>query len=197
MTPERAAEFLSLLTADTEHIEPGVAAFNRLRREDVTLALAWVHNVPARLLARVKYADQQTYKGDLETLFVCAVEHGALNRVCDIAAPSRWRIPRADFIRDMCRLAIFEHIEPTASLCWRCHGRGAVSKRGKRALQIDCPVCKGDGKGRMKDHWRARMLRIGTEDYRRTWGERYTAIQALLTRYDGIATGGVAKRLAG
>lgn len=196
MTPDRAAEFIAYLTANVEHLEPSIAEFNCITQEDVALALSMVKLLPARLLARIKYADQTCYTDNLEKEFIYVIERGALSMVCEIASPQRWKIPRKGFLKDMIRLAIIEEISPKARLCWRCKGRGTLFKRGRRALSINCPMCEGRGTGRLKDYQRARLLGISPEAFTRSWHDRYSAIQSLFARYDGSVTAGVAKRLA-
>lgn len=194
MTPARAAEMLGRLTAKVAAWEPAIREFNALTREDIALALSMVQIMPARLIARVKYADQEEYAPEAIDAVLNAIERGALEVVVDkIAAPERWRIPRPDFIRDMCRLALAEYLSPR--ICYRCHGRGYVTRRvtGKRDK---CPTCYETGHIVYQAKDRCHILGVAPDAWSKSWKERYSAIQSLFDKYDGLALGGVAKRMS-
>lgn len=190
MNPQRVAELISLLCAKTHAWEPAIRTFNVLCANDISLALGLVQSIPARMLIRIKYADQTCYTGTFENELVSAIERATLFSVEHIA--KKWKVPRKDFIRDMCRLALIEHLSP--HVCQRCNGQtGAVTKTGQWEA---CTKCAGTGRFRLSGRRRARMLRIDEKAYRQSWKDRYTAIQELLDRYEEIGLGGVAKRLS-
>ena len=213
MKPERAAEILGLLTAKSGGFEVSIRGFNSLTRSDVILALSLVTHKGARLLARIKYADQRDYLPDMETYLVEAIERGALERVVDGVARARWRLPRPGFITNMCRMALVEIIHP--HICFECLGRGfqfpveqveqpaSVKRKRKRGsrlvnknLVVECKICNGTGRKRILDQERAKLMGVNADAWAHTWRDRYRGILTLLDQYDGIVTSGVAKRIA-
>lgn len=197
MVPERAAELIAWLTADVQGWDRAVMDFEALRRDDVILALAMVKSVPAQLVARIKYADQTEHTGSLENELLSAIERGALGKVVDnllVGKNQQWKLPRAEFIRDMCRLAIAEMISPR--LCPNCCGRGVIGGTRRNHKLRDCDRCQKSGRVSYKHSDRASVMGVSRQAWDQSWKERYQAIQCLIDRYDSIATGGVAKRLA-
>jgi hypothetical protein len=188
-----------MLTARVERFEPAIATFGALRQDDINLALAMVRALPARLLIRIKYADDPGPINDLEGELLNAIERGLLQEVVsNIAAPKRWRIPRPGFLRDLCRLALYEAISPP--LCAECKGRGHIlpskKKRLKQSSAVrDCDRCAATGKGNMKETDRCRILDINPDTWCKHWKEKYSAIRALIDRYEAIGLNGMAKRL--
>lgn len=199
MSPERAAEYIAMLTAHIAKIEPAITAFNTLRATDVAMANAMINCVPARLLNRVKYCEDLERSDDLESAVLGAIERGALTLVVDkIAAPQRWKIPRPGFIRDMCRLALYETISPP--LCPTCRGRSFIlpsKKLGRKqdGARRDCDRCKATGKGSLRSWQRSELLRVEQDAWARSWKDRYSAILKLFSHYEGVGLGGLAKRL--
>lgn len=191
MTPERAAEFLNLLTAKVAAWEPSITAFNTLRATDVNLALAWVQNTRARLLLRVKYGGGETLAKGLADEFVTALERGMMAHIVELAAPQKWKVPRENFVRDLGRLALAEHISP--KLCPECHGRG--SRITRRKLVKNCPRCEGKGRITYSDTYRASLMGVSKQSWGQTWRARYRAISGLLDMYEDMAARSIAKRL--
>lgn len=193
MKAERAAELIAMLTAKVQPWEPALADFQRLTREDVALALSFVRSVPARLLVRIKYADQAMYVGEFEDRLVSAIERGCLWHAVELATARRWKVPRKDFLRDMCRLAIIEHISPRQ--CPACGGRGfRVTRKGK--LRVNCTRCEGRQHVPLPEWERATLLRIEPDAWAHSWRDRYRAIQGVLDHYEALALGAMAKRVS-
>jgi hypothetical protein len=202
MNHQRAAELLSMLTAKVHSWEPSIREFDRLQREDVVLALAFVKVAPARLLARIKYADEIKYVGDFENELLSAIERGALMDVIEnvvMIDPARWRYPRRDFLRDMCRMAIAETLSP--KLCRRCAGHGffVARKPENQFIRRACERCGGTGKrlgdGRYEEKERAELMNVTPDAWRMTWQQRYRAILSKIEAYEELALGGIKKRL--
>lgn len=203
MNASRAAELLAMLTARVHSWEPAIGEFDRLRREDVALALSLVAVIPARLIARIKYADQTRYVGKFEDELISAIERGALmDVVSDVVMPQEWRYPRKDFLRDLCRLALAETLSP--KLCGRCRGHGFVmARKGRESgeyLRRSCERCNGSGKrlgdGRYEEKERAKLMGVNPDAWCHTWRDRYKAILIKIESYEAIALEGVNKRLA-
>lgn len=191
MNLNRTAEMIAMLCAKIAHIEPVIPAFGTMCRYDVVHAMALVKSLPAQLLLRIKYAEEDQYSNEFEHELLSAIERGALAHVVDFAAPQRWKIPRPGFLRDMCRLALVEFLSP--KLCWRCEGRGGWLNR--KGLKVVCPKCAGSGEGRHSDRSRAKILGIHEASWRQSWRDRYREIQTLIDRFEEIGLGGVTKRL--
>lgn len=202
MKHARAAELLAMLTAKVHSWEPSIREFGRLQREDVTLALAFVNVLPARLLARIKFADEIQYVGTFEDELLSAIERGALMEIVEnvvMIDPARWRYPRRDFLRDMCRMAIAETLAP--KLCRRCKGHCFfVSKKPTgEFIRRACERCGGTGKrlgdGRYEERERAMLMGINPDAWSHTWRDRYRAILTKIDQYEAIALGSIKKRL--
>lgn len=193
MQHERAAELLAMLCAKVAHMEPTIAGFGVLQRYDVAHAIALIKNLPAQMLVRIKYADEVSNTETFEDQLCAAIERGYLAHVVEFAAPQRWKVPRRTFLRDMCRLALIEYINP--KLCYRCDGRGGWINR--KALKVTCVECGGSGEGTYSDRQRARVLGVHEASWRQSWRDRYRAIQGVLDHYDGIGLGAIAKRFSG
>ena len=190
MSPDHAAELMSLLTARVASWEPAIGAFNAIRVSDIAQALGMVKNTSARLLMRVKYSDGQDSLPELESRFLDALERGMLGHIVELAAPQRWKIPRPGFLRDLGRLALAEHIAP--KLCPRCGGRQTIMRR--RLVQT-CPRCEGKGTINITDQERARLMGVSRDAWRHSWRERYRAIAGILDHYDDLGKRAVAYRL--
>ena len=191
MTPEHAAELMTLLLARTASWEQSASAFNALRQSDVAQAMAMVKNIYARLLLRIKYADEQRFLPELERNFLDALERGLFGHAVELAAPAKWKIPRKDFLRDMCRLALAECISPYQ--CPRCGGRGTVMMR--RVLAKICPRCEGARQIGISDVQRARLMRVSDSAWRHNWRDRYLAILEMVQSFEAIGKQVIAKRL--
>ena len=149
------------------------------------LALSLVTHKGARLLARIKYADQRD---------ICRTwkrtgggESGALERVVD-GVCARWRLPRPGF-DNMCRMALVEIIHP--HICFECLGRGfqfpveqveqpaSVKRKRKRGcrlvnknLVVECKICNGTGRKRILDQERAKLMGVNADAWAHTWRDR-------------------------
>ncbi len=192
MTPLGAAKLIGMLCAKTAHLEPVISTFGALCRDDVSMALALVKNLPATMLVRIKYADDVSNVATFEDELVASIERGMLRHVEQFGAPQRWRAPRPGFLRDMCRLALAECLSP--NLCWNCGGRmGALVPPGK---WVECIECAGTGHKRLQDAKRIELLGVNMYIWRKTWKVRYRVIQGQLDKYEDVALGGMAKRLS-
>lgn len=203
MNTQRAAELIGMLTARVHSWEPAIREFDRITREDVSLALSLVSIMPARLLARIKYADQTEYVGTFENELLSAIERGALMTMLDnvvLKDPARWRYPRSDFLRDLCRMALAETLSP--KLCRRCHGRGffLAPKSPLEYIRRNCDRCGGSGKrlgsGQYEEVERANLMDVSASAWCHTWRDRYRAILSKIELYEAEALGGMAKRFS-
>lgn len=193
MHPNRAAELIAMLVAKVERYEPTSSpTFGALRREDINLALALVSSLPARLLVRIKYADECSNINTLEEAICCQIERGLLSHVEQFAAPQRWKTPRPYFLRDMCRLAICETVSP--KLCWQCNGHeGWYNREGK---WLPCERCAASGLGSYSHRKRAQIMGVHEAAWKISWAERYHEIQNVLDRIESLGLSGMAKRLS-
>ena len=92
--------------------------------------------------------------------------------------PSRFPYPLR---RDMCALALAEHLDPMALVCQDCQGSGRIAKK------IGCKVCQGSGRIIFTDLDRALALGLPTHLFKYTWVEFYKAIQQILTDWERLA----------
>lgn len=192
MRPERAAEMIAMLCAKVKRFEPAITQFDSLQRYDVVHAMALVKNLPARMLIRIKYADEVSNIDTLENEFAAAVERGLLRHVEQFAAPERWKIPRKGFLRDMCRLSLVETIIP--NVCWNCVGtKGSPDTGGK---WTPCGVCGETGFKRPSESKRARIMGVSKSGWVHSWSPRYRVLLDCWDKYEAIGLNGVAKRLS-
>lgn len=199
MNTDRAAELLAMLCARVEKYEPSIATFGALRREDVNLALALVHNLPGRLLVRIKYNDDGASTDILLNQFIGQVERGLLQHIVEFAAPERWKVPRKDFLRDMCRLSLVESISP--NLCWVCQGVRDSMTWKSGSYDVDgkwntCPECNGAGHRRPSEAKRAHILGVKVSAWKMSWSRRYQILLDEWGKAEAIVLGGMAKRLS-
>lgn len=192
MTPDRAAELISMLCAKTQKYEPAIATFGALQRYDLVHALALVKSLPAQMLVRIKYTGDVSHGASFIDELVSAIERGMLGHTAEFASPQKWKVPRKDFLRDMCRLALVECLSP--HLCWYCEGHaGSLDVEGRYHV---CEECGGSGVKRPTERKRARMLGVEESAWKHSWSERYKLIQGVIDRFEEIGLGGAAKRLS-
>lgn len=196
MDAERAAELLSRLNARVQHWGvPTDGSFGALCANDFAAALGMIKVIPPAVwLLRIKYAGQIQWRESFEAQIVAEIERGALGQVAKLPTPAdRWIFPRKDFLRDMCRLALFECAIDT-NRCQRCKGRGQF-KRRKGGANVNCERCGGTGVGKRRDDWRARVLGIDVQEFMDHWKDRYEAVKKLLAYYEELALRATVKRL--
>ena len=92
--------------------------------------------------------------------------------------PSRFPYPLR---RDMCALALAEHLDPMALVCHDCQGSGRIAKK------IGCKVCQGSGRVIFTDLDRALALGLPGHKFNYAWREFYQAIQQILTDWEALA----------
>lgn len=190
MNPDHAAELLGRLSAKTHSWEPSIRAHDTLTAADVNLALALIPSALARALARVNYLEQREHRHELADRLAVAIAH-ATRRPGD-AKVARW--PRPDFLRDMCRLAVYELVHPRR--CPDCKGRGFVGGTRRNHKRRECARCNPmTHHVPYTDAARADALGVRADAWRHSWADRYEAILDRLAHYDAVLKGSLAKRL--
>lgn len=198
-------ELLALLTAKVQRFQLAPGGIPFLTQPDVAAALAYIgkYNPNAALYARFKYLKEYFRADDL-------VYRMRLKVMNDLVAGD-WKIPRQDFLLDMCYLALAEAIDPHS--CPWCLGREAVlidSEMAEEALRdlrgkqvrlregqvITCSLCHGSGKRTIKDVDRAKLMAVRPDSWGHHWGDKYKDIQVhTVDRWEDVI-GAMRPRLA-
>lgn len=148
------------LNSKNQYLEGAMSSkdFGALSQQDYALAMALVKLPGARLLGRVKYAEQnEFYKGLVREVFF---------HIKPTAHKRRWKLTRAELYR-LCETAVYEHIHPRK--CRKCRGRGW---RPKGKLHVHCERCDGYGVVSRSQQSRSKRARIGWwrwHSYVNTW----------------------------
>jgi hypothetical protein len=183
-------ELLARLTAKPQHFAQAPGGVTYLDQIDLAHVLGKIKHPYAKLYARVKYADQKVFADELAI--------GLRQEVCSKLQIGQWRIPRnkdgyprKDFILDLCRLALFESIDP--GICMHCGGWGSeLNDNGK----IDpCRMCKSSGRYKIMEIDRAISMQLTKQSWGTPWGPRYREIVTILDRWDELIGGAVHNRL--
>lgn len=180
--PRDPRELLGMLAARVQHFAMAPGGIPALTQLDIAHALGMISNPAVTLYARVKYGQEN---GDFEDLVQVLFRHVAVN--LDIG---KWRIPRKEFIQDMCALALAEDIDPC--ICTWCGGWGHAVAENK---VVQCGQCKGTGQARVMDKDRAKIMRCTTSAWAHSWAERYKEVRSIPSRWDGIIEGALPRRL--
>jgi len=178
-------ELLALLAPRVQrfHLAPG--GIPSLTPEDVAHALGMIHNDLARVYARVKYAGQYEYS---EGLALGLRRHILVKKVDE-----NWRIPRKEFVLDMSFMMLAEAVDPNT--CRWCWGRAEV--KPEDGPVIVCSACDGQGRRKIRDLDRARIMGISKQSWSTNWAERYQEIQdETVHKWEDLFSGAMKKRMA-
>lgn len=130
------------------------------------------HLQEAIMLARIKYAGETEYCEE----FVLALRRKALLRL----NVDDWRVPRPNFVLDMCWLALIEVIDPA---CPACDG---IEYRMIDNKPVVCPECNGGGRLRITDKTRANFLLCSPTTWSQHWSKRYESILEIPKGWDEV-----------
>lgn len=178
-------ELFGLLTSRIQHFALAPGGNQHITAFDISQILATIHNEGAILYARVKYCEQHNFAEDLtEKMRVKSLLiHGIEKR----------KIPRPDWILDMCRMALIEAIKE--NICHQCFGVGEIIP--ENAPRIICSECNGYGRSIWKDNDRARLLGISKQSYSSSWAKLYKEIiHVTISTYEDLITGALRKNLS-
>ncbi len=174
-------ELLGMLAARVQHFSAAPGGTPKLTPEDIAAALGMIQDPVARLYFRVKWVNQYGFAEELARTFS--------RRVYTTLQIGTWRVPRPEWIFDMCCLALSESIDP--HVCMWCKGRGSAQVESRVVI---CDNCKGYGNKLPTDTDRAKMMGALKSSWSDTWGKRYQEIQILIDRVDDKVSA-VAKRI--
>lgn len=177
-----ARELLGLLTVKVQRFEISQSGFDPITPQDVAHAVALIHSPPARLYARVKYAQQNEFASELamELLYHCSRIDGF----------TTWR-GRSGNLQSFCALALYEAVHP--NICPWCHGTKEAIVNSKK---IQCDGCHGSGVRYLTDPDRAKMVNIAKQSFYETWSDRYKSIQGIVLKWEDIVYGALNRRLS-
>jgi len=176
-----ARELLSLLTVKVQHFSSAPGGIPHITQEDVSHALALIKSPPARLYARVKYADQKLFASELATELLYYCSH--------IDGFTTWKV-RPGNLQSVCALALYEAINP--HICPWCHGR---KETVIEARVIVCDGCRGSGRRYLTDSDRAKLVNIPKSTWYDSWIDRYKSVQQVIDKWEDIVAGALKKRL--
>jgi hypothetical protein len=158
-------ELLALLTSKVQQFAVADGGIPAYTASDVAYILAHVDDPMARLYARIKFAGEKQHSEELaESMRISLLYLDGIGK---------WRVPRPDWILEMCRLALWEDIDP--HVCGTCQGRGSALIEHKL---VTCQPCGGSGKVSLRDTDRSRMLNISKSSWSEPWRSRYRRIQS-------------------
>ena len=102
---------------------------------------------------------------------------------------SGWRVPRPGFVRQLCKLALNEHIDPM--ICLWCGGTKVEVNSGKLE---NCGECYGSGKRKIQDRDRAAAMEVSPSAWAHSWAKKYDQLIYLLDAWEDAINGAIAKR---
>ncbi len=164
-------ELLGMLAARVQHFSAAPGGSPKLTPEDIAAALGMIQDPVARLYFRVKWVHQYAFGEELALSF--------RRRAATTLDIGTWRVPRKDWMLDLCYLALVESIDP--HICVWCKGRGSAQVESRIVV---CDNCKGSGHKAPTDTDRARLMGASKSSWSDTWGKRYQEIQTLVDRVD-------------
>jgi len=198
-----AAKIAAILNGSVQKYVKGIGG-PLLTSEDVALAVSLISNEGARLLGRVKYAQQSEHFNTL--VFRLYVE------VITIAGREHWPVPKvteSDELYNVCRLAVLESTKPRT--CRECGGRGFVMvmpgrprrKRGRprqkevpELLRVECPRCEGQGILAWRNFTRVRHSGLKCWRWDKVWARRYKdRILPIVDKYEWLFWRGLRHKL--
>lgn len=175
-------EIITYLNAKVQHFSMAPGGIPKLTSEDVSHILALVE----------KEAQKQGIEQFVITQYIRLIHLGQGNLSENVARALRreirlikdsegWRVPRKEFLLDMCLLALSEAHD--ARICPDCLGRagGYIDSR-----YVICEPCKGTGKRKVTDKDRAQALNIHPDSFYNTWRKRYKLIQVRIDKWEDI-----------
>ena len=180
--PRDPRELFSFLCARVQHFAMAPGGIPGITQEDVAHAMGKIKNEGAVRFAGIKYAGQ--YQDSEE--FVLSLRRKILSR-SEIA---NWRVPRANFILDLCWMALVEVVGPHT--CPYCQGTQNVVIGGKME---HCHTCKGDGHILINAQKRAGFMLCTESAWSHSWSGRYDDIRRIVVNYDEMSRGALGKRL--
>lgn len=164
-------EIFSLLnphTKDLSRVEPG---FESLKSIDVAHGLTFIRHRGARLLARVKYADQKSFETSLINELT--------KQLHKVAKRNKWKMRKAEFLESISKISVVVYCHHPK--CKLCRGVGSRIVEDKK---IVCPRCNGSTWERINSAELSRALEIDEHAYRATWRNRFSAAISALSDWD-------------
>jgi len=176
------SEIITYLNAKVQHFAMAPGGIPTITSEDVSHILALVerraqkfHIEPFILsqYVRLIHLGQSSYSE--------SVARALRREIRNIKQIEKWRVPRKEFLLDMCFLALSEAHD--ARICPDCLGRAGGTINGR---YIVCEPCKGTGKRKITDKDRAEALGIHPDSFYNTWRKRYRLIQTQIDKWEDI-----------
>lgn len=176
--PKDPRELFNLLCERVQQFSMAPGGIPALTQEDIAHALGKIqvvrsgdhvlstdHLEEAILLARIKFADERQH---------CEEFVLALRRIVGLRVDARhWKIPRANFILDMCWMALIEVIDPACDVC------EGIAYRVVHSKPVVCPECNGSGRFKITNERRAGFMLCSPSAWSQSWSERYLDIRAI------------------
>lgn len=193
--PRDPRELLGMLATRVQHFSAAPGGIPALTADDIAHAMAGVGTVKRDdkiirtrdadriiLYGRVKYAGESDSAQELALTF-----RRKIATDLDIWG---WRIPRPDFVLDMCALALTESVDPM--VCAWCSGRGSAMVGNKVVV---CDGCKGSGRRLMQARDRAKLMGCTEQAWSMSWAKRYTEMREILDWWEMILERALSRRL--
>ncbi|MDD5189412.1 MAG: hypothetical protein PHE50_00035 [Dehalococcoidales bacterium] len=179
-------ELLGKLTAKVQHFALAPGGKPKYTAQDIAHILGIIKNEAVVLYARVKYCEQHEFSEDLTYLMRRKV-------FLDLPAIAKKKIPRPDWILNLCQMALIEATHN--DVCTVCWGVGEILP--DNAPRIVCGACDGYGDKKWRDNDRARLLEISKQSYSLSWAKLYREItQITISLYEDLLAGALKKRMS-
>lgn len=189
-------ELLALLTAKIQRFQVAPGGIPFLTPQDMAQALAYIgkYNPNAAIFTRFKYLREYFRAEDIALRMRRKI---GVDLVC-----GDWKVPRKEFILDLCYLALCESVDPHT--CPWCLGREKTLvdqemaeaaqrdiKPGQTVLKegqlIVCSLCHGTGKRTIKQSDRSRLMGVTESAWSHSWADKYRDIQVhTVDRWEGV-----------
>ena len=170
-------EMMSMLTAKVQQFSVAPGGIPTLTSDEMAYCLGHI-SPEASSYSRLKYCNEP--RGEEVAL-------GMRRQVATWKSLEHWRIPRKEWILDMCKLGLVEMLDNR--ICPTCQGR-------KEALinhrVIKCEGCNGTGKVNIQNLDRIDLMKT-SKDVWEDWITRYKRILAIIDIYEGELWSEVAK----
>lgn len=175
-----AIELLGHLNAKGQNLSFLPAGFDSLDQEDICHAVSMVQSTGARLLGRVRYADQPVFLDELQHQLMLELKRYALRE--------KWKniTPMVTMVR------IIPDMYCKVPRCRKCKG---IGQRMWGNRLVTCRVCRGHGWEFIPQSDIAEKLKVSESEYTRTWRKRVGLAFDILARWDQILCDEFAKAI--
>lgn len=180
-------ELLTFLNAKVQQFSVSPGGIPNLTSEDIS-------HLIGKIQAEAKDKEMAKLACDYVVLKIAGtgdqrkLAEGLRRQIWKFKEKELWRVPKKDFMLDLCILALSESLD--AKICPDCKGREGGIIKGRYVI---CGPCGGTGKRKIYDKDRANLLKVSRPSWSDTWGPRYRQICMIIDRWEDIFHTGIAR----